>query len=115
MTALLLILALCFIPAPHDARHPLPDEGPATPARLGIASWMPARFGDRYLALPGGPGLTVRLCGPLGCLTATSNDAGPDKAMQRRGRIADLSRAMFARICGDPAAGLCRISLEVIA
>ncbi len=66
----------------------------------GIASFVSPRFGPRYLALPGGPGIRVRICGRVGCVNRTSTDAGPSLAMQRAGRVADLSHSEFARVCG---------------
>lgn len=69
----------------------------------GIASFVGPSYGPEYLALPEGPGVTVRICGPAACVTRTSTDAGPDLAMQRARRVADLSFADFAEVCGcDP-------------
>ena len=100
--------------------HPhVPDRAPhavTTPARTahhGLASWMPPRYGSRYLALPQGPGHRVRICGKGGCLTMTSTDAGPSKAMQRRGRVVDIGVLAWERICGLPrSAGLCRVTVS---
>ena len=113
---------LAATPAPHPSpaivtRH-APAEAPATakpsPGTLrGVASWMPERYGARYLALPDGRGHRVRICGKGGCMTMTSNDAGPSKRMQRRGRIADIGVLAWERICGVPrSVGLCRITVE---
>jgi len=78
----------------------------------GVASWMPEGYGDDYLALPGGPGQTVTICAKR-CLTMTSNDAGPDKAMQRKGRVADIGVKAWEHICGLPrSAGLCRVTVD---
>jgi len=78
----------------------------------GVASWMPERFGDDYLALPDGPGHTVTICAAR-CKTMTSTDAGPDKAMQRRGRVADIGVKAWEYICGLPrSAGLCRVTVS---
>jgi hypothetical protein len=78
----------------------------------GVASWMPERFGPDYLALPGGPGQTVTICAER-CLRMTSTDAGPDKAMQRRGRVADIGVKAWEYICGLPrSAGLCRVTVR---
>ncbi len=69
----------------------------------GAASFVGPSYGPTYLALPEGPGHTVTICGPADCVTRTSTDAGPDLAMQRAGRVADLSFADFHRVCGcDP-------------
>lgn len=81
----------------------------------GIASWMPARYGRDYLALPGGAGLRVRICGAGGCWIATSTDAGPDRAMQRAGRVADVAVGRWEQVCGLPrSAGLCPVSVEFV-
>lgn len=78
----------------------------------GVASWMPERFGDDYLALPDGPGITVTICGER-CKTMTSTDAGPDKAMQRAGRVADIGVKAWEFICGVPrSVGLCRVTVD---
>lgn len=81
---------------------------------IGIASWMPARFGPDYLALPAGPGYTVRICAAR-CLVMTSNDAGPDRAMQRAGRVADLAVEAWEYVCGLPRSrGLCEVSISTV-
>ena len=84
----------------------------STPAPVailrGTASW-----GDGWTGvvtrLP--RGTRIRVCGPLGCWSGRSVGYGP---AVRTGRIADLSRAVFASVCGDPSIGLCRVSLEVL-
>ena len=77
----------------------------------GKASWMPERFGSAYLALPGGPGIRVTICGRR-CLTMTSTDAGSSKAMQRAGRIADIAVRKWEYICGVPrSVGLCPVTV----
>ncbi len=71
--------------------------------------------GPGYLAIPKGPGWIVRLCGPGGCITRVSTDAGPDRAMQRAGRIADLYVGDWTKICAVPASmGLCDATLTVL-
>ena len=101
------------------SHHAVPDRAPhavTTPARTahhGVASWMPERYGARYLALPQGPGHRVTICGAGGCLPMTSTDAGPSKAMQRAGRVADIGVLAFERICGLPrSAGLCKVTIR---
>ena len=85
-----------------------------THAAQGRASWMPERFGARYLALPGGPGFRVVICGAR-CLTMTSTDAGPSKAMQRMGRVADIGVRSWEYICGLPrSVGLCPVTVEPV-
>ena len=92
-------------PSPSPiGKRPAATTKPDTASTLsGIASFMAPGYGARYLALPGGPGQRVTICGPAACVTRISTDAGPDKAMQRAGRIADLSFHDFAAVCGcDP-------------
>jgi len=78
----------------------------------GVASWMPEQYGDGYLALPEGPGQTVTICGQR-CLSMTSTDAGPDRAMQHAGRVADIGVEAWEYICGKPrSVGLCRVTVD---
>ena len=90
-------------------------DADAGEVRSGIAS----TYGDGYegyLALPEGPGHTVRVCGPADCIVRTSNDAGPDLAMQRRGRIVDLDATDFNQVCGCrwQQVGLVRVTVEYL-
>lgn len=71
-------------------------------AAVGIASWMPARFGENYLALPAGAGHIVRICGAARCLVMVSTDSGPDLAMQRAGRVADIGVVAWEYLTGLP-------------
>ena len=88
--------------------------------KSGTASHVGRQFGPRYLALPehrwGRPGILVRICGPAACITRRSTDAGPDKAMQRAGRVADLSFRDFMRVAGvregEPDPGLVRVTVD---
>jgi len=103
--------------APVERTAPRPPAvGLATwTAAAGVASHMGPRYAAWYLALPQGRGVLARICGAGGCVTMRSTDAGPDKATQRRGRIADLSMSVFVRVCGVPAsAGLCRVSVRIL-
>jgi len=100
------------------SHHAVPDRPPHAvvqrpqAAHHGLASWMPERYGSRYLALPQGPGHRVRICGKGGCLTMTSTDAGPSLASQRAGRVADIGVLAFERICGvNRSVGLCKVSV----
>jgi hypothetical protein len=88
--------------AEPDRQLPGASQVPAAAPRVvhGIASFVGSRYGPRYLALPGGPGHRVTVCGRAGCVQRTSTDAGPALFLQRAGRVADLSRADFARVCG---------------
>lgn len=84
-------------------------------ARSGIASHMGNGYPAGYLALPHGPGWRARICGAGGCVVMVSNDAGPSLAMQREGRVADLSTTVFEAVCGVPAsAGLCPVSVTIL-
>ena len=83
--------------------------------RHGTAS----TYGDGYegyLALPEGPGVRVRVCGPAACIERTSNDAGPSKAMQRQGRIVDLDATDFNEVCGCSwqTVGLVKVTVEYL-
>lgn len=97
-------------PAIPQVAHPVriaPEPARGTVA--GIASHMGHTEPLGYLALPTGPHRRATICGPLACVTRVSTDAGPSKAMQRQGRVADLSIYDFATICGDPGMGLCHV------
>ena len=86
-------------------------SAPAAATATGTASTYGPGY-DGYLALPSGPGHRVRICGAGGCIVRVSNDAGPSLAMQRLGRIVDLSVADFEAVCGVPwTRGLCRVSV----
>ena len=87
-------------PTPRPSASPRPTAKPVpVKVRTGIASTYGNGY-DGWLALPEGPGIRVRICGPAACIIRVSNDAGPDLAMQRKGRIVDLSGPDFNRICG---------------
>lgn len=91
---------LGLLGAPHGVDSVPPRSQAAAPLVHGIASYVGPRYGSRYLALPGGPGLRVRVCSASKCLMRTSTDAGPALFLQRQGRVADLSRADFRTLCG---------------
>ena len=103
---------------------PTSDSGTAIAS--GIVAYAAPALGDRYLALPGGPGSLVRICTngsaniprniPARCLERTSTDAGPTLSMQRAGRIADVSFADFAWLCrcDPPDVGLLVATIEWI-
>lgn len=94
--ALLLVLAGLYLTAsttePRDVSQ----------GRTGTITHMGAGYPASYLALPIGAGHRVRICGPARCLTLTSTDAGPDRAMLQAGRIADVSVQTFESLCGCP-------------
>jgi len=100
-------------PASVEASPDLPTP-PASSLVKGVTSFVGPPYGSRYLALPEGPGVTVTICHKSRCVTRTSTDAGPDKAMQRAGRVADLSWADFKRLClCDPyVVGLLRVTVD---
>jgi hypothetical protein len=82
----------------------------------GTASHVGTQYGDRYLALPEGRGVLVEVCGNAGCVIRRSTDAGPDLAMQRAGRVADLNAYDFTKVCGCPASvGLTEVTVEYLA
>jgi hypothetical protein len=61
-----------------------------------------------YVAIPLGPGIRIRVCGPASCEDMVSTDAGPNRAMLLEGRIMDLDLNRWERICGMQARfGLC--------
>jgi hypothetical protein len=88
--------------------------------RSGILAFADESFGPDYLAIPAGPGHRVEICGPGGCETLTSTDAGPDAAALARGRIADLALVRFAHVCGFSGVdetrrrGLCQATWTIV-
>jgi hypothetical protein len=79
---------------------PQPTAELGTAIESGVIAYADPSHGDRYLALPGGPGAHVRICVGRRCLDRVSTDAGPALFEQARGRIADVSFADFATLCG---------------
>lgn len=122
--AIILTLGPILGPTPgrDAARVGSPAVAPQSPAAAlgtaiegGTASHYGSSCLEGCLALPIGPGHRVRVCGAGGCITRVSNDAGPSLAMQRQGRIVDLARNDFERVCGLPwTAGLCRVTVEYL-
>lgn len=104
-------------PPVRTASPPDPSTSPSEPAPRrvsGIASTYGPGF-DGYLALPEGPGIRVRICGPAACAIRTSNDAGPNLAMQRKGRVVDLDVPTFELVAGTSwRAGLVRVTVEYL-
>lgn len=103
-----------------QARPPAPKPPAATPtpsaaatrAIRGIASTYGPGW-DGWAALPEGPGVRFRVCGPAACAVRTSSDAGPDLAMQRAGRVVDLDAPTFEAVCGCPwTRGLMPVTVE---
>jgi len=104
---------------------PTPDPGQTSQplelvTRSGILAFADESFGPDYLAIPPGPGHRVEVCGPGGCEILVSTDAGPNRAMLEKGRIADLALGRFARVCGfsgvDEARrrGLCQATWTIL-
>ena len=86
-----------------------------SPARSGIASTYGAGWSEWWVALPDGPGWRFRVCGAGGCRTLVSTDSGPDRAMQRKGRIVDLPVGAFSHVCGvEWRRGLCPVTLAIL-
>jgi hypothetical protein len=83
----------------------------------GIASTYGPGY-NGWLALPEGKGFRVRICSTATgiCAVRTSNDAGPSKAMQRAGRVADLDVATFEALClcNWRSKGLIRVTVEYL-
>jgi hypothetical protein len=99
---------------PQRGQSPSPAAS-ATAVQRGTASTYGPAFGPGWLAVPQGPGIRVRVCGSGGCIVRTSTDAGPDLAMQRLGRIVDLSVRDFELVCGCSwTVGLVPVSVEEV-
>lgn len=114
-------IALALVPVPVPARAEVSTPAHAEvvrPEARHVARGLASTYGPGYagyLALPEGPGVRVRICGPAACVVRTSNDAGPDRKMQRRGRVVDLDVATFETVCGCGwRAGLVRVSVEYL-
>ena len=94
-----------------------------TPLLGGTASHVGTQYGPAYLALPehewGQPGLLVRVTGAGGSVVRRSTDAGPDLQRQREGRVVDLNKWDFDKVCGvapgEPDPGLCAVTVEYLA
>ena len=87
------------------ATAPAAPQGAA--AVTGTASWGYGWSGA-VTRLP--RGTRIRVCGPLACWSGRSVGYGPDARLHR---IADLSRPLFARLCGDPSMGLCKVRITL--
>lgn len=98
---------------PRGTARPL-SAGTAV-VRQGLASTYGPRFSEHWVALPDGPGWRFRVCGAGGCRELVSTDAGPDRAMQRQGRIVDLPVGAFEDVCGVPwTMGLCNVTVTIL-
>jgi hypothetical protein len=100
------LAAPAAVPVPPSS-EPTQDPGERSSSiASGIAAYAVPSYGSRYLAIPEGPGVRVTVCSqatPLRCVDRVSTDAGPDREMQRAGRVADVSYVDFAYLCGcDP-------------
>jgi hypothetical protein len=91
---------------------PRPYGAVGTPVIHGLASWVSASLGARYLAARVPRGTLLQVCGPLACMTRTVTDYGPSKRVFP-GRVVDLSRADFVTVCGDPERlGVCPVDVQ---
>jgi hypothetical protein len=98
------------------ATRPIVDQ----PEAAGRSAWKEPRrtlegFASFYdngttaMRLP--RGTVVRICGDGGCIQRTITDYGP---VARNGRIVDLDRSDFFRICGCPSwSGTTRVTVAV--
>lgn len=103
LIALIAVAGLIFAPRTEAAK-----------VRTGLLSQATC-CGDRYLAIPEGPGHLVRIDGPAGSITIVSTDAGPALFRQREGRIGDLALGLWLVVCGPPASrGGCRASIHYL-
>jgi hypothetical protein len=94
---------------------PSPTQRAASaPTVAGIASTYGPGW-DGWIAWPSGPGWRLRICGPGGCIVVVTTDAGPDRAMQRAGRVVDLDVRSFEVVAGvDWSIGLTRVTVTVL-
>ena len=98
-----------------QSNDPVAPNGASKPrSMVGIASTYGPGW-DGWLAWPGGPGWKLRVCGPAKCVVIVTTDAGPDRAMQRAGRVVDLDVPTFERVAGAPwTIGLTRVTVTVL-
>jgi hypothetical protein len=102
-------------PRPIDPGATVGPDAVDSVTRSGTIAWAHEGLGPTYVAIPTGAGHRVTICGPGGCWTTASTDAGPDLRMQREGRIADVAVDQWERICGVPRRfGVCEGSWEVV-
>lgn len=111
--------ATASVKAPTPTRSSSPAKRPrltAGPTRSGLASTYGSGWSEWWVALPDGPGWRFRVCGPGGCRELVSHDAGPDRQMQREGRIVDLPVGAFEDVCGvsDWRVGLCPVTVTIL-
>ena len=101
------LLDAAFVEPGRAPKAPARRPQVAQPASDAGSAWKPPRFtvagqatfydtGTTAMRLP--RGTIVRICGPGGCILRTVTDYGP----QKPGRIVDLYRPDFFRICGCP-------------
>lgn len=100
----------------NQYRDPIAPTRISKPRRsvVGVASTYGPGW-DGWLAWPGGPGWKLRVCGPASCVVVVTTDAGPDRAMQRAGRVVDLDVSTFERVAGAPwTIGLTKVTITVL-
>ena len=107
---------------PSDGAEPTasaaPTREPADPTAAWLLDGTASTYGpgwDGWIATPWPRGSMVVICGPGGCAERTTNDVGPDLAMQRAGRVADLDVATFELVCAVRwTMGLCPVTVELV-
>lgn len=85
--------------------------------RSGLASTYGIGWSEWWVALPDSPGWRFNVCGAGGCRELVSHDAGPDRQMQREGRIVDLPVGAFVFVCGVSdwrRIGLCPVTVTLL-
>jgi hypothetical protein len=112
-------LEAAFVEPGRAPRAPRKRPAIAQPATTTTSAWKPPRYtlsgqatfydnGTTAMRLP--RGTVVRICGPGGCILRTVTDYGP----QKPGRIVDLYRPDFFRICGCASwSGVVRVTVGV--
>ena len=113
MIPIALALVAGLVPARAEVSTPAHAETTSRTVEGTASTYGPGYAG--LIALPEGRGIRVRICGPARCVVRTSNDAGPSRKMQRRGRIVDLDARTFTKVCGCGwRTGLVRVSVEYL-
>jgi hypothetical protein len=96
------------------AARPAASHSLAELVFTGVASTYGDGYGPGWIALPQGPGIRFRVCGPAACLTLVSTDKGPDQRIFPD-RIVDLPVWAFERVSGQPwRRGLASVSVEIL-
>ena len=88
-----------------------PTAKPSVRTTHGIASYVRASLGPRYLASRLPKGTHLRVCGPVGCISGHVTDYGPSKRIHSD-RIVDLSASWFQVVCGPLWSGVCWVTVS---